>query len=347
MDIEKIKYFDDHKIVLFFNNQQVRLKGFIAIHNNNLGPGIGGTRFLKYKNEEEALSDVLRLSKTMTYKCAISGIKYGGAKAVLIADSKVKNKKYLEAYAEIINVLSGNFYTGEDVGMFQKDIEILRKKSNYIVGSAKKSGSPAYWAALSVYKAIKASSEFLFKNNSLKNKIFAIKGVGKLGSHLIDFIIKEKPETIFISDIDKSRINLIKRKYKNIQIIDTNKIHNKKVDFYCPCALGGEFNEKIVKELNCKVICGGANNQLENEEVGKLIFKKGIIYVPDYLANAGGLINVSDELEKGGYSPQRVYKKIELVYKRTLFILNQSIKYNKPTNLIANELAEKIFNNKK
>lgn len=344
IEIEKLKNFENHKLVLFFYDKNTKLKGFIAIHNTNLGPGLGGTRFWNYKNESDALDDVLRLSKAMTYKCAISGVKGGGAKAVLIGEQKIKNKKFLEKYAEIINILNGNFYTGEDVGITQEDVEILRKKSKYIIGSLKKSGSPSPWTALSVYKSIKAALFFLFKNSSFKNRLFAIKGIGKVGSLLIKYIMKEGGQVI-AADIDKNKIKKIKKYFPQIKIVNPTEIHKQMVDVYSPCALGNDLNKKNVKELNCKIICGAANNQLADKEAGDLIFNRGIIYIPDYLANCGGLINVASELEKGGYSRKKVYNKINLIYKKVLTLLKKSSQLKKPTNLIINKMAEKIFMN--
>lgn len=343
---ENLKSFDNHKLVLFFYDKDTKLKGFVAIHNTNLGPGFGGTRFWDYKNDYEALDDVLRLSKAMTYKCAISGVKGGGAKAVLIGKNEIKNKKYLEKYAEIVNILNGNFYTGEDVGITQKDVEILRKKSKYIIGSLKKSGSPTPWTVLSVCKAMKAALFFLFQDDSFKNRSFALKGIGKVGYLLVKSIIKEGG-IVIVSDIDKKRVEKIKKEFPQVKIVDRQEIHKQKVDVYSPCALGNEFNEKNVRELNCKIICGSANNQLADEKVGEIIFKRGIIYVPDYLANCGGLINVADELEKGGYSKKRVQKKINAVYQKTLRVLKEASRLKKPTNVIVNEIAEKIFRKNK
>ncbi len=335
--------FDGHKLVSTFYEKNIGLKGYIAIHNTTLGPAVGGTRFWIYKNEKDALSDVLRLSKSMTYKCALAGVPFGGGKAVIIANKHTKkNKKFLELYASKINLLNGMFFTGEDVGLTMDDIKILVKHSKYVIGGPKNSGDPSPWAALGVYYSILASVECIYSSRSLYNKKIAVKGLGKVGGGLIKYLYKSGAD-IYVADIDESRIKYIKKKYPKIHVVSADRIHKQKVDVYAPCALGKEFTKKTINELQCKIICGAANNQLGTKEDGIRLFKKGILYIPDYLANSGGLINVVSELEKDGYNRKKVSKKVKGIYDTTKKIINTSIKTNRPTSEVADSLAKTYF----
>lgn len=343
MEISKIKVFDNHKMVLFFNDNKLKLRGFISIHAiiNNLS--LGATRFSEYKSEEDALNDALRLSRAMTYKCAVSDISYGGAKAVIIRKpDSTKNLEFLKKYAFFVNSLGGIFRTGADVGILKEDIKILKRYSNYIIDDYK-INDPSYWTAVGIFNAIKAGLNFVFNNLSLKNKLFAIKGIGKVGFNLLKIILENKCNVI-ISDKNKKVTEEVKKKFPSVKVVSENEIHKQKVDVYCPCALGGEFNEKKVRELNCKIICGGANNQLENEEIGNLIFKRGIVYVPDYLANSGGLISVVCTYENK--SREFLIKKIEKIYNKTKELLEWSFKNNIPTNIVLDKKMFDLINKK-
>lgn len=342
LTLEKIRNFD-HELVVFFQDKTVGLKGFIAIHNTKLGPATGGTRYMAYNSELEALEDALRLSKSMTYKCALAGVPYGGGKAVIMADPQnPKTKNYLESYAQKINTLGGKFYTGEDVGMDQKDMEVLAEASPYINGRPGVGGSPSPWAALSVFYSIKAALQEKYNSNSIEGKTFAIKGLGHLGIELCR-LIYENGGIVSAADINTERTKIAQEKFPAITIVSTDEIHKIPVDVYAPCALGGEFNEKNINELQCKIICGGANNQLTTDIIGLELFKKGILYIPDYIANAGGLINVTDEWVQGGYNKERVHSKIKSVENTIGRVLAVAKKEQKPTHLVADNLAQGLF----
>jgi len=336
-----MKEFDNHEFVSFFYDKKIGLCGFIAIHNTNLGPAAGGTRYFAYKSETEALDDALRLSRAMTYKCALAGVPYGGGKAVIVASkSGQKSKEFLKAYAKKVNLLKGNFYTGEDVGMTQRDINILAKSSPYIIGE--KAGDLGPWTALGMFYALKAGLKTVFGTDIVEGRTFAVKGLGKIGLEFSKLIYKNGGQ-IIVADINLGSVKNAKKKFPKINIVSSSEIHRQKVDVYSPCAMGGEFNKKNIRELKCKIICGGANNQLASGEDGKTIYQKGILYIPDYLANSGGLINIVGELDKGGYSQHRVEKKIKEIQKTAEKIINLSNKKNEPTNFIADRLAEQIF----
>lgn len=346
-NIENLPEFQNHEMVSFFYDEKTGLRGFIAIHNTNLGPATGGTRYFEYKTEEDGLRDALRLSRAMTYKCALANVPYGGGKAVIIKDNKKpKNKIFLETYAKKINLFHGNFYTGEDVGISEKDAEILAQKSKFIVGSPEKAGDPSPWASLGVFYALKVALKEVFGSEEIKGKTFAIKGLGKVGLELLRLIYKEGGE-IVAADINPKAVAAALKKFPKIKIVSSENIHKEKVDVYSPCAMGNEFNAKKISELKCAIVCGGANNQLSSEQDGEVLYKKNILYIPDYLANGGGVINVVAELDKDGYSRGRVLEKVKNIQNTASKVIELSKKRKKPTNYIADELAESIIYDKK
>lgn len=341
--LAELAEFDAHEIVFTFENKNVGLKGFIAIHNTNRGPAVGGTRYWKYASEKDALRDVLNLSKAMTYKCAIAGVSYGGGKGVLMADPRhQKTAALLGAYTHEINKLKGRFYTGEDVGIDENDVRILSQYSRFIIGRPGVGGDPSPWAALGVFYAIQASLEFLFGSLEIKNHTFAIKGIGKVGNELCRLLYQNGAK-ITVADIDPARVASARKSFPNIAIANSAEIHKKAVDVYCPCALGSEFTKQTIAQLPCKIICGGANNQLENEKAGKAIHEKGILYIPDYVANAGGLINVVAELDQGGYNKEHVVERVRNIKKTVHDILTFSKRQEKSTAQVADELARSLF----
>lgn len=333
----------DHEFVIFFQDEAVGLKGFIAIHNTQLGPATGGTRYMVYSSEQEALQDALRLSKAMTYKCALAGVAYGGGKAVIIADpSKPKTKEYLQVYAKKVTMLGGKFYTGEDVGMNQQDIEILAENCPFINGRPSIGGSPSPWAALSVFYAMQAGLEATFGSASPQGKTFAIKGLGHLGIELCS-LLYESGGIVTAADVNPERTALAQKKFPHLKIVSPDIIHTLEVDAYAPCALGNEFNQINMGDIRCKIICGGANNQLVVDDIGEEFFKKNILYIPDYVANAGGLINVTSEWDPEGYSQERVHTRVKKVQQTVANIIALSKKEKKPTNFIANAMAQDIL----
>ena len=347
IEIENMSDYDNHEMVSFFYDDKTGLKGFISIHNTNLGSATGGTRYAEYPNERAALSDALRLSKAMTYKCALAGLLYGGGKAVIMKDAKhPKTKEFLYTYAEKVNLLNGNFSTGEDVGISEKDAGILAQKSKFIIGSPEKAGDPSPWASLGVFYAIRAALKNVFGNEEIKGKTFAVKGLGKVGLELCRLLYEQGAE-IVAADISEQAIKTAKKKFPKIKIVSSQNIHKEKVDVYSPCAMGNEFNAKKIGELKCRIVCGGANNQLVSVKDGEGLYKRNILYIPDYLANGGGVINVVAELDKGGYNRGRVLEKVKNIQNTAAKIIEMSQKLKKPTNYVADELAKSIIYNKK
>lgn len=345
--LQGLEEFDNHELVASLVDRKSGLRGFIAIHNTNLGPATGGTRYWRYATENEALRDVLRLSQAMTYKCALARVPHGGGKGVIIANSHhPRRRDLLEAYAKRINLFSGNFSTGEDVGISEDDIKQMLRFSSHINGRPNVAGDLAPWAALGVFYAIQGALESVFGSNDLAGRTVAVKGVGKLGLELSK-LLSANGANIVCADINPKRIALARHRVPKIQFVSPEEIHKQKADIYAPCALGDEFNKKTIPQLRAQIICGGANNQLTTREDGIRLHSWGILYVPDYLANAGGLINVVAELDKNGYSRRRVHRKVKGIKATTKKIIALSEKQNKPTSEVADRLAEEIFLKKK
>ncbi len=313
--------------------------GIVAIHSTMPGPAVGGTRYFCYGSEEEALEDALRLSKAMSYKCALAEVKYGGGKCVLFAPSKnsIKSKEYLEAYGKILTKYATTFYTGEDVGMSQEDIEKLGKITPNIIGTKAKAGDPSPWAALSTYYAMRGALQFIYGDPSLKGKKIIIKGIGKVGMELAR-LAYEDGAILTVSDIDKDRIDLALKSFPNTSIIDPSGFALAECDIFAPCALGKDITDDIAKKIKTKIICGAANNQLESNKEGITLFNRGIVYVPDYVANGGGLINVVAELSVGGYNKANVLVKCKNIEDKIISILKES----RETNIAPSEIADKI-----
>lgn len=340
---ESLEEFDGHELVNFFYNKTTGLKGFLAIHNTALGPAIGGTRYWPYGSQEEAMRDALRLSRAMTYKCALARVHFGGGKGVILADVRYpKNRAFISSYARVVNLLRGSFFTGEDVGIDKYDVEVMAKVSPFIIGRRGLAGDPGPWAALGVFYAIEAALESALGTSRIQGRTFAIKGLGKVGGELCH-LLTERGGKVIGADIDPSKVRSARKRFPKIRIAPPGAIHKESVDVYCPCAMGGEFTEHTIRQLSCHIVCGAANNQLSSPACGDLLRRAGVIYVPDYVANAGGLINVAGELDKRGYSRARVYRKMRGIKKTVRKILELSAKRRQPANRVADTLAERIF----
>jgi leucine dehydrogenase len=346
IDVKRFPEFDNHKAVVTIHDPKTGLRGFIAIHNTNLGPAIGGTRYWHYASDDEGMRDALRLSRAMTYKCAIAGVPFGGGKGVLLApqENAPKTEEYLIAYTEALRMMENTFFTGEDVGLNERDVEVLEAHSDVIVGRPEVGGLPAKWAALSVFYTMETALEKTHGTGSFEDRTVAVKGLGGVGIELCS-LLENAGAKIIGADINPTRVALAQKRHPNIGIVSHTDIQREKADIYSPCALGDEFNDTTIDSLGAKIICGGANNQLATKKAGQDLHERSILYVPDYVANAGGLISVSDELHEGGYSQERVEKSI-LAIKETLSqIVDISRSENKPTDQVADMLAEKRFIN--
>jgi leucine dehydrogenase len=346
LQIEQLPEFDNHKLISFIFDQETDLHGFIAVHRGSRGvPALGATRFWNYETENDALRDALRLSRMMSYKSALAGLKYGGAKATLIATKGAleNREKLFEIYAKKVDELNGRFITGTDVGVTDDDVRLMRKFTKHVIGNKL---DPAYFTAVGVLNGIKESLKFALGDDSISGKSFAIQGVGKTGCALVDLIYKDA-EKIYITDIDGNKIERVAKKFPKVKIVLPEDIHRQKVDIFVPAALSGALSSKSVSELQCSIVCGSANNQLADSHVGELLNKLKILYAPDYVVNAGGLISVVDEFENKRPSEKRIIKKVTKIRKTLKRIFNQTKKEGKSTNYVADQMAEKIFNNHK
>jgi len=351
-EIEHLAEFDDHELVLRFSDRETKLRGFTAIHNTNRGPAVGGTRYSYYASEGEALRDALRLSRAMTYKCALADVPYGGGKTVLIAPrspdaaNKLKTEKYLAAYARIVDLLGGTFFTGEDVGLTERDINILARHSTHIIGRPSVGSLPAYWAALSVYESMRAALVVAYGTDSFKDKVVAIKGLGNVGFDLANMLSKAGARIIG-SETNKERVQRARKHIPGITLVRPADVGKHPADIFSPCALGGDLSRATIPQLKAKIVCGAANNQCESPEDGVRLFKRGILYVPDYIANGGGLINVVDELTQGGYNRSRVEQRVTQVYTTVLDLLKTAGKRHQSPSMMADIIGKRRFYKRK
>jgi leucine dehydrogenase len=330
-----------HEKVFYFEDKPTKLKGFIAWHNTKLGPATGGTRLFNYSSKKEALKDVLRLSEAMTYKCAVSGLPFGGGKNVIIASKNLKNDKFLSAYAKIIDSFKGRCTTGTDVGISDEDAIYMSKITPYILRGNKGNTTTSEMASYGIYVGIKKSLKLLIPNKSNKDLHITIKGIGKIGFNLAKLLIKDGFK-VTVADIDKEKIIAIKKLFPSIKVSDFKNIHKIKSDIYSPCAMGGEFSLKTIKELNCHIIAGGSNNQLQKESLSKELYNRGIWYIPDFLINSGGLIQIVDELDKSGYNKKRVNSRVKKIGE----IISQIIKKSQISKKDTLTVTKDIINSK-
>ena len=345
-DYTQLPEFDGHELIVFGRDRATGLRAVIAIHNTRLGPAAGATRFWRYPSMTEAVRDALRLSRGMTYKCALAGLPFGGGKGVIMSVPGTTKSKVLTAYAQQVNALHGKFYTGEDVGMTKADVQTMGKVSKYIIGTSERDGRPAYWTALGVFLTMERLGAHVWGTPRVAGRTVAIRGLGKVGLALAEFI-SQNGGLVVRADSNPERVRIASRKVRGITFVSPREIHRVRADVFAPCALGGEFNERSVRELRCSMVCGGANNQLTTSAVGATLFRQGILYVPDYLVNAGGLIDVTAELRRGGVRVSEVEQKVRGIPLTAERVVRLSNKERKPTNAIADRLAEARFKGKR
>lgn len=340
--------FNDHEQIVFCHDKDTGLKAIIGIHNTVLGPALGGTRMWKYANEWEALNDVLRLSRGMTYKSAISGLNLGGGKAVIIGDSKLdKTPELITRFGQFVNSLSGKYITAEDVGTTTADMDLIRDVTPHVTGISVErggSGNPSPVTAYGVYMGMKAAAMHQFGSDKLDGKKVLVQGTGHVGETLIDYLTKEGA-LVQISDINEARMQEVSAKY-GATIFAGDDVYSADVDIYAPCALGATINDATIDKIKAKVIAGAANNQLANEVVhGNILKDKGILYAPDFLINAGGIINVYAEIV--GYDSAEAMRRTENIYNTTLEIFTLAETQNITTQQAAMAIAQKRIDDRK
>ena len=315
----------EHEQVVFCHDPKSNLKAIIAIHNTTLGPALGGTRMWNYNSDDEAVVDALRLSRGMTYKAAISGLNLGGGKAVIIGDPSLKGEALWRRYGKFVNSLNGKYITAEDVNTSAADMEYIYQETKHETGIPEYmggSGDPSPFTAYGVFVGMKACAHKQWGNDNLSGKKVLVQGVGHVGQYLVGHLV-DAGAKVYITDINETRIKETTDKY-DVTFIKPADMLTLDMDIYAPCALGATVNSDTIPQLKCSVIAGAANNQLAEEKVhGRQLIERGIIYAPDFLINAGGLINVAAETS-GSYNREKVTKDVEKIYNRILDIFSLS-----------------------
>ena len=340
--------FDNHEQIVFCNDKDTGLKAIIGIHNSVLGPALGGTRMWNYTNEWEALNDVLRLSRGMTYKSAITGLDLGGGKAVIIGDAKTqKTPELMRKFGNFVHSLSGRYITAEDVGMETSDMDLVHDVTPYVSGISESrggAGNPSPNTAFGVYMGMKAAAKQQFGSEKLAGKKILVQGIGHVGEILVSYLVQENA-LVQITDINQDRLLDVAKKY-NVSIVNNSDIYAADVDIYAPCALGATINDDTIYKIKAKVIAGAANNQLANETThGLILQERGILYAPDFLINAGGIITVNSEIAK--YDAAVIKTKTENIYNTTLEIFDFAIKNNLTPQKAAMTIAENRIEQRK
>ncbi|SHJ66279.1 leucine dehydrogenase [Anaerobranca californiensis DSM 14826] len=340
--MEIFKYMEkyDYEQLVICHDKTSGLKAIIGIHDTTLGPALGGTRMWNYKTEEEAIEDALRLSRGMTYKAAAAGLNLGGGKTVIWGDPKTqKSEELWRAFGRFVQSLNGRYITAADVGTVVDDMDYIRQETKHVVGVSKTlggSGDPSPKTAYGVFRGIQACANEVWGSDDITGRVVAVQGVGKVGYYLCEYLHKAGAKLI-VSDIDKEAVDRVVREF-GAQAVGLDEIYGVECDIYSPNALGATINDETIPQFKCKIIAGGANNQLKEERHGDIITEKGIIYAPDYVINAGGLINVADELK--GYNEERAMQSVSKIYDNIKKVFQIAKRDNIPTYKAADRMAE-------
>jgi len=326
-----------HEQIVFVRDEALGLKAIIVVHDTTLGPALGGSRFFNYATEEEALFDVLRLSKGMTLKNATAGLALGGGKAVIIGDpSKLKSREFFNAYGRFIASLGGKYYTAEDVNVGANDVAMIKETCKYVVGTPDISGNPAPFTARGVYMGMKAGANAKFGSDSLKGKTVAVQGIGSVGRILCEFLAKEGAN-LKVYDINAAAVDKVVADL-GAAAVSSNEILTTDCDIFAPCAMGAVLNTENVGGLKCALIAGAANNVLMDANTGDALKKLDILYLPDYVINAGGVINCGMEITEG-YNLDKINERVDGIYDTTLKIVALAKEENVSTYQAAEEYA--------
>lgn len=336
-DLFEMMFRRGHEQLSFWSEPETGYKGIIAVHDTTLGPALGGTRFWNYRSEEEAIIDVLRLSRGMTYKAAITGLDLGGGKSVILGDNRTPHREAVfRAHGRAVNALGGRYITAEDVGTSVHDMEFVRKETAHVVGLLGRSGDPSPVTAYGVYAGIKACAQERWQNSSLEGKHVAVQGLGNVGLNLCKYVAEEGVQ-LTVTDIRADRISEVQRILPAAKAVAPDEIYAVDADIFAPCALGAVINDDTLKVLKAEIIAGAANNQLGQGRHGEELHRRGIVYAPDYVINAGGLVNVYGELK--GWDVERGKKQAWAVYDTLLRIFKLSREENLPANAAADRVA--------
>jgi len=331
-----------HEQVVFCHDEASGLKAIIAIYSTALGPALGGTRFYPYASEAEALTDVLNLSQGMAYKNALAGLDLGGGKAVIIGDpATLKTEALLRAYGRFVQSLNGRYFTACDVGTFSPDMDLIARECDYVTGRTVQhggAGDSSVLTAFGVYQGMRASAQHLWGDTSLAGKRVGVAGVGKVGRHLVGHLVDEGAHVV-VTDPYAPAVAALSETYPSITVADdTDALIREPLDIYAPCALGGALDDDSVEVLTATIVCGAANNQLAHEGIEKRLEERGITYAPDYCVNAGGVIQVADELE--GFDFDRAKLRATGIFDTTLGVLERAASDGVSPSIAADRLAE-------
>ena len=334
-----VKY--GHEQVTMYNDPESGLRGIIAIHDTTLGPSCGGTRMWPYASEADALADALRLSQAMTYKSAAAGLNLGGGKGVIIGDPRTdKTEGLLRAWGRFVDTLGGRYLTTTDVGTTGRDLESVHQETEHVVGldvTLGGSGDTSIMTGLGIYMGMRACASHAWGSDSLRGRKIAMQGFGKVATHTAEHLLEDDAQ-IFATDISEAALD--KARQMGVNVVGPDEIYDVKCDIFAPCALGGVINAETIDRLHCSIVAGGANNQLATPEDGEELHRRGIIYAPDFLINAGGIINAAAEIGQP-YNPDRSRQQTERIYEQMAAVLTTSSKKEISTARAADLLAEK------
>ncbi len=330
-----------HEQVVYCNDATTGLRAIVAIYSTALGPALGGTRFYPYADEDDALTDVLNLSKAMAYKAACAGLDLGGGKAVIIGDPhKDKTEALLRAYGRFVQAIGGRYYTACDVGTYVEDMDVIARECQFVTGRSPAhggAGDSSILTAYGVFQAMRAAAEHVWGAPTLRGRRVGVDGVGKVGRHLVAHLA-EDGATIVVSDVDPDAIAGIRANFPDVEVVAVGELPGSALDVYSPCALGGALNDETVPRLSARIVCGGANNQLAHPGIEQQLEAAGVLYAPDYVVNAGGLIQVADEID--GYSEQRARAKATRIFDTMKRIFELAAEAGVPPAVAADRLAE-------
>jgi valine dehydrogenase (NAD+) len=332
-----------HEQVVFCHDEATGLKAIIAIYSTALGPALGGTRFYPYASEDEALADVLNLSKGMAYKNALADLDLGGGKAVIIGDpATIKSEGLLRAYGRFVQSLHGRYFTACDVGTFSEDMDVIARECAYVTGRTLAhggAGDSSILTAFGVFQGMRAAAEHTWGDPSLRGRRVGVEGVGKVGRRLVDHLVTDGAEVI-VTDVTEAAIDRVRAEYPQVEVADGHAaLTGAEIDVYAPCALGGALDDATVEALHAKIVCGGANNQLAHVGIEKQLADRGVLYAPDYVVNSGGVIQVADEIE--GFDFDRARQKAAGIFDTTRRIFQIAADEGVPPAVAADRLAER------
>jgi leucine dehydrogenase len=343
MPVFRHQEFAGHERIIHCSDAPSGLRAIIAIHDRTLGPAVGGCRLYAYPQEESALTDVLRLSKGMTYKNALAGLPFGGGKSVVIADPRAKTPELLRAYAEAVNRLQGDYWTGEDVNIGTADVEIIAQHTRYVMGRASgdvHSGDPSPFTAAGCFAGMKAALNHVFGTDGFAGRRMAIQGVGNVGFALAK-LVAEAGGSVVAADVRADQAERVRR-VPGVAVVSPDAIYDEPCDVFAPCGMGGVLNEQIVGRLRARIICGAANNQLATPEIGRTLLERGIVYAPDYVVNAGGMLNASGDFF-GRYDPDEVWRRVHAIRDTTAKVLETAGRERRPPQDVADAMAQAII----